>query len=295
MSADRAAGAKVVPEPRPAADRTLESPRPAPRHPWLAPRIVVPIALAVLAVQLPFIHAALRGPAPVSAAVPYQDAFDRATLGGAWWSNGGHWRIVDGQLYSPGVGNNPLWLKARLPPDVRVEFDVRSEGPDGDIKWEMYGDGRNHSTGYVFLFGAWRNRESRICKLDEHALTQDEARAQLAATARPYPRQMDFIETLSAPFVRWAARRDLERMEKGEYWQRDTPFVVKRLDLKVEKGRKYHITVTKQGGHIRWDIDGQLAMEMTDPAPLSGSDHDRFGFSSWANDTYFDNLRISAL
>jgi hypothetical protein len=295
MSADRAAGAKVVPEPRPAADRTVESARPAPRHPWLLPRIAVPVAIAILAVQLPFIHAALRGPAPVSAAVPYQDAFDRATLGAAWWSNGGHWRIVDGQLYSPGAGNNPLWLKARLPPDVRVEFDVRSEGPDGDIKWEMYGDGRNHSTGYVFLFGAWRNRESRICKLDEHALTQDEARAQLAATARPYPRQMDFIETLSAPFVRWSARRDLERMEKGEYWQRDTPFVVKRLDLKVEKGRKYHMTVTKQGGHIRWDIDGQLAMEMTDPSPLSGSDHDRFGFSSWANDTYFDNLKITAL
>jgi len=295
MSADRAAGAKVVPEARPAADRTVAPPRPAPRHPWLAPRVLLPVAIAVLAVQLPFIHAALRGGAPVSAAFPYQDAFERATLGDAWWSNGGHWRIVDGQVYSPGVGNNPLWLKARLPPDVRVEFDVRSEGPDGDIKWEMYGDGRNHSTGYVFLFGAWRNRESRICKLDEHALTQDEARAQLAATARPYPRQMDFIEALSAPFVRWSARRDLERMEKGEYWQRDTPFVVKRLDLKVEKGRKYHMTVTKQGGQLRWDIDGQLALEMTDPAPLSGSDHDRFGFSSWANDTYFDNLKITAL
>jgi len=64
-----------------------------------------------------------------------------------------------------------------LPRDVRIEFDVRSEGPDGDVKWEMFGDGRNHSTGYLFLFGAWRNRESRICKLDEHALTQDEARA----------------------------------------------------------------------------------------------------------------------
>jgi hypothetical protein len=295
MSAERAAGAKAVPEPRPAADRTLAPPKPVPRHPWLLPRIAVPVAIAILAVQLPFIHAVLRGPAPIAAAVPFEDAFDRATLGDAWWSNGGHWRIVDGQLYSPGVGNNPLWLKARLPPDVRVEFDVRSEGPDGDIKWEMYGDGRNHSTGYVFLFGAWRNRESRICKLDEHALTQDEARAQLAATARPYPRPMDFIETLSAPFVRWSARRDLERMEKGEYWQRDTPFVVKRVDLKVERGRSYHVVVTKQGGLLRWEMDGQPALEMNDPAPLSGTGHDRFGFSSWANDTYFDNLSITPL
>ena len=265
------------------------------RHPWLAPRIAVPVGLAILAVQLPFLQAALRGAPPVGVAVPYQDKFDRASLGDAWWSNGGHWRIVDGQLYSPGVGNNPLWLKARLPPDARVEFDVRSEGPDGDIKWEMYGDGRNHSTGYVFLFGAWRNRESRICKLDEHALTQDEARAQLAQIAVPIPREMSFIEAVTGPFTRWSARRDLERMDKGEYWQRDVPFVVKRSDLKVERGRTYHMAVTKQGGRIRWEIDGQAAMEMTDPSPLSGSGNDRFGFSSWSNDTYFDNLRISSL
>ncbi len=298
MSADRAAGAKTRPVPEASAEapsppRTAK--RSLRRHPWFAPRIAVPVALVILVVQLPFLHAAFRGAPEVAAAVPYQDKFDRATLGEAWWSNGGHWRIVDGQLYSPGVGNNPLWLKARLPPDVRVEFDVRGEGADGDIKWEMYGDGRNHSTGYLFLFGAWRNRESRICKLDEHALTQDEARAQLAVVARPYPREMSFVEAVAAPFNRWSARRDLERMEKGEYWQRDVPFAVKRTDLKVERGRTYHMTVTKQGGRIRWDIDGQLAMEMTDPSPLSGKGNDRFGFSSWSNDTYFDNLKITAL
>jgi hypothetical protein len=300
VSAERAAGAK----PRDAAGVAGLDARPAAvaglrklalRHPWFEPRIAIPVAIALAAVQLPFVHAALRGAAPIAAAVPYKDAFERATLGDAWWSNGGLWRIVDGQLYSPGVGNNPLWLKARLPPDVRVEFDVRSEGPDGDIKWEMYGDGRTHSTGYVFLFGAWRNRESRICKLDEHALTQDEARAQLAVEARPYPRERELLEALREPFVRWSARRDLERMEKGEYWQRDTPFVVKRGDLKVERGRTYHVSVTKQGGRLRWEMDGQLALEMNDPAPLSGSGHDRFGFSSWANDTYFDNLSITPL
>ena len=301
MSAERAglkpmAAVKPAGEPPPskapaaAAGRSLWA-----RHPWLTPRIAIPVAAVIVAVQLPFLHAVLRGAAPVAVAVPYKDNFDRATLGDAWWSNGGLWRIADGRVYSPGVGNNPLWLKARLPPDVRVEFDVRSEGPDGDIKWEMYGDGRNHSTGYIFLFGAWRNRESRICKLDEHALTQDEARAQLAATARPYPRQRELMEAIQQPFVQWSARRDLARMEKGEYWQRDTPFVVKRGDLKVERGRTYHVVVTKHGGKLRWEMDGQLALEMDDPAPLSGTGHDRFGFSSWANDTYFDNLSITPL
>jgi hypothetical protein len=266
-----------------------------PKHAWFAPRIAVPVAAAIVAVQLPFLWQALRGPAPVTAAVPYEDKFDRATLGDAWWSNGGHWRIVDGQVYSPGVGNNPLWLKARLPADVRVEFDVRSEGPDGDIKWEMYGDGRNHSTGYLFLFGAWHNRESRIAKLDEHAFTQDELRAQLATVANPYPRQLDWLEKISAPFARWRARRELEKLQSGRYFRSETPFVVKRTDMKVERGHRYHMVVTKKGGVLHWEADGKLALDMVDPAPLSGSGHDRFGFSSWSNDTYFDNLKITPL
>src|SRR5205085_8281060 len=77
------------------------------KHPWLELRIAIPLGLVLLAVQLPFLHWALRGAAEVTAAVPYQDKFERASLGDAWWSNGGHWRIVKGELYSPGVGNNP--------------------------------------------------------------------------------------------------------------------------------------------------------------------------------------------
>jgi hypothetical protein len=205
------------------------------------------------------------------------------------------WRIVNGQLYSPGVGNNPLWLKARLPADVRIEFDARSDGPDGDIKWELDGDGRNHSTGYLFLFGAWHNRESRICKLEEHALTQEEMRAQLALTARPLPHEQDLFEKISGPFSRWSARRDLERLDQGKFYDRETPFVVKRPDLRVDRGRTYHMVVTKKGGIVRWEMDGVPAIELIDPSPLSGRGHDRFGFSSWANDTYFDNLKITPL
>ena len=263
------------------------------RHPWLKPRIALPVAACIVAVQLPFIHYALRGAAPVRAAVPYEDKFDRASLGDQWWSNGGDWRIVGGQVYSPGVGNNPLWLEARLPPEVRVEFDTRSEGPDGDIKWEMYGDGRTHSTGYLFLFGAWHNRESRIAKLDEHAFTMDELRAQLAATARPYPRTLEFWDWLREPFVEWGARRDLAKLQAGKYYDADTPFVVKRADLKVEKGHTYHMVVTRRAGVFQWQIDGTPALELADPSPLNGKGHDRFGFSSWSNDTYFDNLKIT--
>jgi hypothetical protein len=271
----------------------------AKRHPWLSKRIAFPVAGAIAAVQLPFIHEALRGDRPVKTALPYEDTFERATLGDQWWSNGGHWRIVAGQVYSPGVGNNPLWLLARLPADVRAEFDVRSEGTDGDVKWEMFGDGRTHSTGYLFIFGGWHNRESRIAKLDEHALTQEELGAQLSAQARPLPRRLEgidaLIDAIEGPFSRWQARRDLEKLETHRYYGRETPLVVKRLDLKVEKGRTYHMVVTRQGGIVRWEMDGRPVLELVDPSPISGSGHDRFGFSSWSNDTYFDNLKLTAL
>ncbi len=268
-------------------------------HPLKNPRIAVPLAILLVVVNLPFFHWLLRGQREVTTAVPLVDNFDRADLGNDWWSNGGNYRIVNGQLFAPGSGNNPLWLKARLPADARIEFDVRSEGPDGDIKWEAWGDGRNHSTGYLFLFGAWHNRESRIAKLDEHAFSEQELKAQLAAAARPFPRMVTgldaVLETLRGPFVRWAAKRDLEKLDQGKFYGPDTPFVVKRMDLRVEKGRTYHVVVTRKAGVIRWEMDGQMVLEARDPAPLEGPGHDRFGFSSWANDTYFDNLKISPL
>jgi hypothetical protein len=36
-------------------------------------------------------------------------------------------------------------------------------------------------------------------------------------------------------------------------------------------------------------------LELRDRAGLSGPGHDRFGFSSWQNDTWFDNLKIEPL
>jgi hypothetical protein len=268
-------------------------------HPLRQRRLWVPLAAVLAVIHLPFWHAWLRGPREVAVAVPFRDDFDRTALGGAWWSNGGHWRIADGELYSPGVGNNPLWLKARLPRDVRISFDARAEAGGFDLKWEAFGDGRNHATGYVFIFGGWSNRETRIAKLDEHALTVDETRAQLAALARPVARGGSWLEraqeALARPFTAWRARRDLSRLAAGSYYGEETPLVVKRLDLRVAKGRRYHMTITRQGGSLRWEIDGQPALRLDDPAPLSGPGHDRFGFSSWANDSYFDNLVIEPL
>lgn len=105
----------------------------------------------------------------------FRDDFERSELGDAWRNTGGPWRIVDGQLKVQDARNHPLWLRRTLPRDVRVEFDVRSESPEGDIKVELYGDGVSKATqasytatSYVIIFGGWINSKNVIARMNEH-------------------------------------------------------------------------------------------------------------------------------
>ncbi len=74
------------------------------------------LGLVVVAINLPLIHYLLRGAPEVSVTLPYQDTFESpATLKQNYFTTGGFWRLQGGALFSPGVRNNPLWLKAKLP------------------------------------------------------------------------------------------------------------------------------------------------------------------------------------
>jgi hypothetical protein len=218
-----------------------EAPAPG-RHPLFERRIWLPLALLVAVVQLPFLHLALRGEAEASRSVPFSEDFTAALDRGAWWASGGHWRTVDGWLYSPGVKNNPLWLKAKLPRDVAIEFDARSESPEGDLKVEVFGDGRDHASGYILIHGGWKNTVTAIARLNEHGRDRKE-----------------------------------------------------RKDLKVEKSKTYRWRIERKGALLRWLIDGAEALRFEDAEPLEGRGHDRFGFSSWESELYFDNLKIEPL
>lgn len=103
------------------------------------------------------------------------DDFDREELGELWNNTGSNWRIVDGQLNIRNARNRPLWLRRVLPRDARIEFDVRSDSPDGDIKVEAWGDGTSRAvtdsytaTSYVVIFGGWGNSLNVLARMDEH-------------------------------------------------------------------------------------------------------------------------------
>ncbi len=235
-------------------------------------RTWVVLGALVALVNLPLLHYYLwRGQVPATAALPYSDDFSNpATVEQSYSSTGGLWRVVNGELLSPGVKNNPLWLKASLPADVAVEFDVRSQSPEGDIKVEIFGDGSDHASGYVLIHGGWNNSLSIIARLDEHGSS---------------------LQALQAEARR---RGGVDLVQTGVMTER-TRMRVEANPYPVQIGRRYHWRIERRAGQISWFIDGQRFMEFNDPFPLVGKGHDRFGFSSWEAQLYFDNLTVAPL
>ncbi|MBI2372652.1 MAG: hypothetical protein HYV07_01505 [Deltaproteobacteria bacterium] len=56
--------------------------------------------------------------------------------------------------------------------------------------------------------------------------------------------------------------------------------------------RTYRWRIEKQGGSIRWLVDGVPYLSFEDRAPLDGPGHDRFALSNWQNRVRWDNLAI---
>jgi hypothetical protein len=236
------------------------------------------VGAVIFLVNLPLVHYYVFRSAPDAVApIPYRDDFsDPSTVETSYWSSGGHWRVVNGELLSPGVKNNPLWLKAKLPENVAIEFDARSESQEGDIKVEVFGDGTDHASGYVLIHGGWGNSMSIIAKRDEHAPSMQKLalEAKAVAQAKNLP-DADMVKTgvLTA----------------------DTAFRVEGNPFPVQRSKSYRWRIERRAGLIRWLIDGQLYIEFNDPFPLKGPKHDRLGFSSWEAQLFFDNLTIEPL
>lgn len=113
-----------------------------------------------------------RKPEPVdleSGELVFEETFEQSLAGERWTTTRrSAWQVVDGELHAAGARNAPLWLQQPLPEDVRIQFEVRALSEEGDLKFEVFGDGREHQSGYVGIFGGWDNRLNVIARLDEH-------------------------------------------------------------------------------------------------------------------------------
>ncbi len=114
------------------------------------------------------------GPAPTTdGTLVFSDDFEDGTFRPEWQrgkgENGvGKWRVEDGAVVGVDIKNDPLWLEEELPDKVRIEFDVTALSSVGDIKVEVFGDGVKHESGYILIFGGWKNTLDVIARLDEH-------------------------------------------------------------------------------------------------------------------------------
>lgn len=150
----------------------------------------------------------------------YRDDFERPSIGPDYRKTGGGYRIVDGALNANGAHNHPLWLARRLPPgDLQIDLDAWSSSPDGDIKIELWGDGRSFdpdgnrylSTGYVLVFGGWHNTKSILANRDEHGTTMAARSAPRVVPGQRYHWRIVrrgkviewFIDDLTTPFLRY--------------------------------------------------------------------------------------------
>jgi hypothetical protein len=157
------------------------------------PRLSRPLVLGLaLALGPSFASCTPQGD-PAIGPSGFSDDFERQELGELWNNTGASWRIVDGELVIRNARNRPLWLRRTLPRDVRIEFDVRSTSPEGDIKCEVFGDGTSRATtesylatSYVVIFGGWGNSLNVLARMDEHGADRVESRGRRVEANRTY-------------------------------------------------------------------------------------------------------------
>lgn len=146
----------------------------------------------------------------------FHDDFERAELGDEWNNTGGPYAIRDGMLRVRGARNKPLWLRRRLPRDVRIELDVKSASPEGDIKIEVFGDGVSKAettsytaTSYVVIFGGWGNSLNVLARMDEHAKNRVVGPPYKVVQGKTYRMK---IERRGATITAWANGQKLVEM-----------------------------------------------------------------------------------
>lgn len=234
---------------RPSPAATSERPGPIPGRTGAS---LPPAARAASSGAPPVVDPPLTG--------PFSDRFDRAELGPDWTVTAPAWRLENGRLCAEHARNHPAWLRRRLPVNARIEFDATSSSDDGDLKAELWGDGRsaadtvsyNDATSYLTIFGGWKNGFHVLARIDEHAPDRPEIR----------------IDE-SSDDVR--ARR-------------------------VQPNRPYHFKVVRDDGKtVRWYVDGVQLLTYPDSQPLAGPGHDHVGFNDWDVHACFDNLTVTPL
>jgi hypothetical protein len=183
----------------------------------------------------------VKDPPPITD--PWTDTFDDS-IGGNYYKSGPGYEVAHGALSAHGAHNHPLWLRKKLPHDVRVELDCWSTEARGDLKIEIFGDGHSYdpdggaymATGYEVIFGGWYNSKSIIARLDEHGKDVSARLEPKVAPNRHYHWKIErrgrllawFVDDMQTPFLQLDDPHPLEGVGHEYFgfnnWETDTWF-----------------------------------------------------------------------
>ncbi len=200
---------------------------------------------------------------PAQSGQPFQPApgEDKTNIGPNWTqAQTNAWHIEDGWLCVENAHNHGIWFSRPIPINARIEWDAKGDSPEGDLKVELWGDGRgfakgnsyNDATSYLAILGGWKNTLHVLARLDEHK--ED---------------------------------RKVVRVDKDSDDPRQRP---------VMRGQVYHLKVERNDAKtVRYYVDTLLMATFVDAEPLMGPGHDHFGFNDWEAKVCFDNVKITPL
>ncbi len=210
---------------------------------------VLPIRLVAAGLAAAVITLAMLGACKVKDPPPireeWTDTFERDAPGASYYSNQGEaYTVRQGALNAKGAKNHPLWLRRKIPRDVRIELDVWSTESRGDIKIEVFGDGHSYdpdggaytATGYELVFGGWFNSKSIIARLDEHGKDVVQRTEPKVIANRHYHWKIErratqltwYVDDMTTPFLQLTDPQPLEGMGHDylgfNNWETDTWF-----------------------------------------------------------------------
>jgi hypothetical protein len=144
--------------------------------------------------------------------------------------------------------------------NARIEFDAIAFTDDGDLKTELWGDGRSfatstsytNATSYIAVLGGWKNSIHALARINEHGPDRKEIKVDKSSDD---PRQREVV--------------------RGQTYR----FRIERTDGKT----------------VHWSVDGLEYLAFPDANPLAGQGHDHFGFNEWEAKVCFDNVKVTPL
>ena len=210
-----------------------------------------------------------------AAEVLLEDDFSSGMTG--WYVEGGRTvEVKDGRLqidadpevYEAGGRNGgvcTVWSRQRLSGDLRVDFDV-----------QVIGSATGTNNINAFLFYSLPDGSS------PEATT---ALRRFADYADYHPLNGYIFTFLNAPENHEAARLRIRRCP-GFHLLNETYAYHNRA------GVTYRVSLVRRGGALELQVDGELRLQATDPAPLESG---YFAFRTFRTKLWFDNLRITRL